>query len=659
MPHSKKGDFIRNMLKTSNETNNRNSKESKNNKENKESGETKIKDRDQTSNHDNATSSNHFAEGNTLVSSTYVPQSNAQLIRLLFPYYKKNMGIFLTDFVCAALTTVCDLVLPLILAHILDTARRNPENFVLSFVSQMTFYYVMLRIIEVIARYYMQSKGHIMGARIEKEMRANVYQHLQTLPQEFFVKHKTGQIMATLTTDLFDITEFSHHCPEEYFIGAIKLVVSFIILIQIDWLLTLVVFAMIPLLFYFASQSRRKIRHSKMQERRQIGEINSGIEDSFQGIHVVKSFANEDVEAGKFAKYNHTLYNIKEMFYYALASYATVTRIFDGIMLATILLLGGWSLAQGRISIGEFVAYFLYVQSLLAAVQRIVEFQEQFERGMTGLERFSMVMNTKSNIVEKPDAVVLEEAKGHIECRHVAFHYPGHEEMVLEDLNLEVKPGTKLAIVGPSGAGKTTLVNLLARFYDVTEGAILVDGHDIRDLTIQSLRNQIGMVQQDVYLFNATVRDNIAYGKPDATEQEILAAAKMAGAYDFIMNLPEGFDAMVGERGVLLSGGQKQRLSIARVFLKNPPILILDEATSSLDNESERLIQSSLKKLAEGRTSITIAHRLSTIKDADQILVLTERGIEEQGTHASLMAQEGIYFNLYQSIENFYPDATA
>lgn len=270
-----------------------------------------------------------------------------------------------------------------------------------------------------------------------------------------------------------------------------------------------------------------------------------------------------------------------------------------------------------------------------------------------------MVMNTKSNIVEKPDAIVLEEAKGHIECRHVAFHYPGHEEMVLEDLNLEVKPGTKLAIVGPSGAGKTTLVNLLARFYDVTDGAILVDGHDIRDLTIQSLRNQIGMVQQDVYLFNATVRDNIAYGKPDASEEEILAAAKMAGAYDFIMNLPEGFDAMVGERGVLLSGGQKQRLSIARVFLKNPPILILDEATSSLDNESERLIQSSLKKLAEGRTSITIAHRLSTIKDADQILVLTERGIEEQGTHASLMAQEGIYFNLYQSIENFYPNATA
>lgn len=625
----------------------------------KSSNKSNYKSSDKTSNDKNTSNTNRFAEGTTLVSSTYVPQSNAQLIRILFPYYSKNIGILLTDFFCAALTTVCDLVLPLILAHILDTARRNPENFVLSFVSQMTFYYVVLRIVEVIARYYMQSKGHIMGARIEKEMRANVYQHLQTLPQEFFIKHKTGQIMATLTTDLFDITEFSHHCPEEYFIGAIKLIVSFVILVRIDWRLTLVVFAMIPLLFYFASHSRRKIRHSKMQERRQIGEINSGIEDSFQGIHVVKSFANEEVEAGKFADYNHTLYSIKEMFYYALASYATVTRIFDGVMLATILLLGGWFLVQGRISMGEFVAFFLYVQTLLAAVQRIVEFQEQFERGMTGLERYSMVMNTKSNIVEKPDAIVLEEAKGHIECRHVAFHYPGHEEMVLEDLNIEVKPGTKLAIVGPSGAGKTTLVNLLARFYDVTDGAILVDGHDIRDLTIQSLRNQIGMVQQDVYLFNATVRDNIAYGKPDASEEEILAAAKMAGAYDFIMNLPEGFDAMVGERGVLLSGGQKQRLSIARVFLKNPPILILDEATSSLDNESERLIQSSLKKLAEGRTSITIAHRLSTIKDADQILVLTERGIEEQGTHASLMAQEGIYFNLYQSIENFYPDATA
>lgn len=587
------------------------------------------------------------------MSEHYVPMSNRQLIRSFLPYYKKNLGTFFIDLLCASLTTVCDLALPMILAAITDTATGK-RGLVLTaeFLIRMTVIYIVLRIIEIIARYYMQSIGHIMGAKIEKDMRSDVYRHLHTLSHAFFSTNKTGHIMASLTTDLFDITEFSHHCPEEYFIGAVKLIAAFIILVRVDWLVTLLLYATIPFLFIMSTRYRRRMRKTQMQQRRQIGQINSSIEDSFLGIQVVKSFANEDIEAEKFEKDNKHFLTIKSSFYHALAGFQSVTRFFDGLMITMVIAIGGWSLLRGRISAGQFVAFILYVQTLLTTVARIVEFTEQFERGMTGLERFQRVMNTESDIKEKPDARELENPKGHIRFEHVSFHYPEHKELVLDDLDLDIKPGTNLAIVGPSGSGKSTMAMLIPRFYDVSAGSVTIDGNNVKDLTLRSLRNAVGIVQQDVYLFSGTIRENIEYGRPGASDEDIEEAARLAGAYEFIMQLPDGFNSYVGERGVMLSGGQKQRISIARVFLKNPPILILDEATSALDNNSEKWVQRSLEELAKGRTTITIAHRLSTIRNADQILVLTDEGVKERGTHEQLMALGGIYYDLYQVIEN-------
>ncbi len=578
--------------------------------------------------------------------------SNRALIRSFLPYYRRYLKTFLTDLFFASLTTVCELALPVILASITDTASNNAAGLDIGFVLRMSGFYILLRVIEVLARYYMQSIGHIMGAKMEKQMRSDVYRHLHTLPHSFFSTNKTGQIMASMTMDLFDITEFAHHCPEEYFIGAIKLIVSFIILVRLDPLLTVVLFALIPLLFLFSGRYRKRMRRTQMQQRKQIGQINSNIEDSFLGIHVVKSFANEPVEEKKFEVDNREFLNIKSRFYYALAGFQSVTRIFDGLMITSILLFGGLSLHAGRITPGQFVAFVLYAQTLLSTVARIVEFTEQFERGMTGLERFWRVMNTKSDIVEKDDAVVLNEVQGHIRFEDVSFHYPEHSDLVLNNLSLDIQPGQHIAIVGPSGSGKSTMTHLIPRFYDVSDGRVTVDGVDVRDCTLQSLRHHIGIVQQEVYLFSGTIRENIEYGKPGATDEEIEEAAKLSGAYDFIMELPDQFDSYVGERGVMLSGGQKQRLSIARVFLKNPPILILDEATSALDNHSEKWVQSSLESLSGGRTTITIAHRLSTVRNADRILVLTDEGVVEQGTHEELLRMRGVYYDLYQVIEN-------
>lgn len=583
-----------------------------------------------------------------MTQQTTTKKSNLELMAILRPYYKKNAGLLAKDLFCAALTTVCDIVLPLILSRITDTATRDVANLTVAFIGKMSALYLVLRLVEIAARYFMQGTGHIMGAKIEMDMRSDMYRHLQTLPHAYFSTHKTGHIMSNLTNDLFDVTEFSHHCPEEYFIGAIKLLASFIILIRVDVLLTLILFALIPLYFYVSAKFRHRLRQAQMDQRRKIGDINASIEDSFLGFSVVKSFSNEDVEEEKFQKDNSAFLKIKKEFYYAMAAFQSVSRIFDGLMMLTVLIFGGLSLVWGRISPGEFVAYILYTQTLLVTLARIIEFTEQFQRGMTGLERFDGVMSTRSDIQEKKGALDLKNVRGRLDFDRVSFAYPHSDEAVIDDLDLTIEAGHQLAIVGPSGGGKTTLTNLIPRFYDVTGGAIRIDGHDIRDLTLSSLRNKIGIVQQDVYLFSDTVGANIAYGKPGASYEEVVRAAKLAGAYDFIMDLPDGFDAYVGERGVMLSGGQKQRISIARVFLKNPPILILDEATSALDNQSERFIQESLVRLSKDRTTLIIAHRLSTIRDAEEIIVLSEGKIQERGTHQDLMAARGAYYDLYQ-----------
>lgn len=578
------------------------------------------------------------------------PKTNRELIQYLLPYYRKHANVLVLDLFCAALTTVCDMILPLILSTITDRAANDLVNLTVPFILKMAAYYVLLRMVEITARYFMQNTGHMMGARIEQDMRADMYRHLQTMSHAYFSTHKVGHLMSNLTHDLFDITEFSHHCPEEYFIGAIKLVVSFVVLIQVDVLLTVILFAMVPIYFYANSYFRKVLRKAQMNERKQIGNINAAIEDSFLGYSVVKSFSNEKVEEDKFAEDNKAFVDIKQDFYKAMAGFHSVSRIFDGLMLTIVIVVGGISLSQGRISAGQFIAFILYTQTLLVTLSRLIEFTQQFQRGMTGLERFSQVMETKPDLMQKADAKTMGQVQGHIEFHDVSFYYPDdpNRELVLDHLDLDIKPGEQIALVGPSGGGKTTLTNLIPRFYDVTEGAITIDGVDVRDVTFSSLRNQIGTVQQEVYLFSDSVLANIAYGKPGASYEEVVKAAKLAGAYDFIMEMPEGFDTYVGEHGVMLSGGQKQRISIARVFLKNPPILILDEATSSLDNESERFIQESLEVLAKDRTTITIAHRLSTIQNADEILVLEQGKIQERGKHEELLQLGGKYKQLYE-----------
>lgn len=571
---------------------------------------------------------------------------NLNLIKRVMPYFKKYKFILMFDLFCAALTTLTDMVLPMILRR-LTNAGLGTYTLTREMIFRMAGLLLIMKIIDLLAGYYMTKTGHIMGAKIETDMRYDVFQHLQKLSDSYFNETKVGQIMARITSDLFDITEFSHHCPEEYFIGLIKIIVSFAILVRLNTLLTVILFLSIPLMIVFASKYNRRMRKGFKEQKRHIGVLNADIEDSLLGVKVVKSFANEDVEIEKFQKGNKKFLDIKSETYASMAGFNTITKAFDGIMYIIVVLFGGLFLVEGKISSGDIVAFILYVQTLLTTVRRIVEFTEQFQRGMTGIERFTEIMDQDIEIFDDEDAVDLENVKGKIEIKDVSFKYNNNSENVLNNISFTINPGQKVALVGPSGGGKTTLCNLIPRFYDVEDGEILVEGIDVRKIKLQSLRSNIGMVQQDVYLFSGTVRENILYGKPDATEQEIIDAAKAAGAYDFIMNLENGFDTYVGERGVMLSGGQKQRISIARVFLKNPPILILDEATSALDNKSEFIVQESLENLAKGRSSLTIAHRLTTVQNADLILVLTEEGIIERGTHQELMEQKGYYYNLY------------
>ena len=570
-----------------------------------------------------------------------------ELIKRFLPYYGNHKKVVVLDLICASLTTVCELVLPMILRYITNTGLNDLASLSIKIVGELGALYLFLRIVDCAANYYMSYQGHIMGAAMETDMRRDAYAHLMKMSNTYFNNTKVGQLMSRITSDLFDVTEFAHHCPEEFFIAGVKIIVSFIILLTVNVPLTLMLFAVIPVMTYVCFKLNRKNRKAFARQRVQIGELNASLEDSLLGQKVVKAFTNEEMECRKFEEGNSKFYDIKKETYRYMSTFHTSNRAFDGLMYLIVLLGGGIFMVTGSIEAGDMVAYVMYVSTLIATIRRIIEFSEQFLRGITGIERFLQIMDSEVEIYDEPDATTMPKPEGKIEFKDVAFEYPDDHNKVFKNLNLCINPGEKLAIVGPSGGGKTTLCNLIPRFFDINSGNILIDDKDIKSYTLKSLRSNIGIVQQDVYLFSGTVIENIIYGNLSATREEAIEAAKKAGAHEFIMALKDGYDTYVGERGVKLSGGQKQRISIARVFLKNPPIMILDEATSALDNESEFEVAKSLSRLSEGRTTITIAHRLSSIKNSDRILVLTEEGIVEEGNHESLMEQKGIYFDFY------------
>lgn len=574
--------------------------------------------------------------------------TTAELIRRFLPYFKPYRKTLFTDLFCAALTTVCEIILPLIIRQITNTALADVALLTTQMILRLAFLYFALRVVDALANYYMADIGHVMGAKIETDMRRSAYAHLQRLSDTYFNNTKIGQIMGRITNDLFEVTEFSHHCPEEFFIAALKIVISFLILAQINVELTLMVFFFVPVMTIVCRIINKRMRGAFSRQRYRIGELNASIEDSLLGQKVVKAFTNEELETEKFEEGNQDFLKIKTYTYMLMGIFNTSTRIFDGLMYLTIIIGGGFFLMDGRILPGDMVAYVMYVSTLIATIRRIIEFAEQFQRGVTGIERFLQIMDADIEIFDAPDARELTDPRGEIVFKDVSFEYPDDHNKVFKNLNLTIHAGEKLAIVGPSGGGKTTLCNLIPRFYDVSGGNITIDGQDIKELTLKSLRRNIGIVQQEVYLFSGTVYENIAYGKPGATYEEVKAAAKKAGADGFIQDLKDKYDTYVGERGVKLSGGQKQRISIARVFLKNPPIIILDEATSALDNESEYAVAKALQELSKGRTTLTIAHRLSSIRNSDRILVLTDEGIMEEGNHGKLMGQKGIYYRFYQ-----------
>ncbi|MCM1087752.1 MAG: ABC transporter ATP-binding protein/permease [Muribaculaceae bacterium] len=572
-----------------------------------------------------------------------------ELLKRFLPYYRKYWKIVIMDLFCAGLTTICEMVLPMIMRYITNTGMSNLAALSVSVILRLGALYLVLRIIDAMANFYMAYTGHVMGTEMETDMRRDAYAHLQKLSDTYYNNTKVGQIMGRITNDLFDVTEFSHHCPEEFFIAAIKAVISFVILSRINVLLTLIIFAVVPVMIIVCTVINLRLRSAFRRQRVQIGELNARIEDSLLGQKVVKAFTNEEKEKEKFEEDNRKFYLIKKETYKFMAAFGTTTRAFDGLMYLVVVTAGGLFMVKELISPGDLVAYVMYVSTLIATIRRIIEFAEQFQRGMTGIERFVEIMDSDIEIFDEPDAIPCQQVKGDISFTNVSFAYPDDHNIVFRNLNLDIRAGERIAIVGPSGGGKTTLCNLIPRFYNIDEGEITLDGENIRRYTLKSLRRNIGMVQQDVYLFSGTVYENIAYGRNDATREEVVEAAKKAGAHEFIEALKDGYDTYVGERGVKLSGGQKQRISIARVFLKNPPILILDEATSALDNESEFQVAKSLQNLAQGRTTITIAHRLSSIRNSDRILVLTEQGIVEEGNHEQLLERRGIYYHFYQT----------
>ena len=577
--------------------------------------------------------------------------SSRVLIRRFWPYLSKYKKLMLIDLFMAGLTTLCDIVLPMIMRQLTNAAMGAAPPLTVMAVLQMAGIYAVLRLIDGGANFYMQAQGHIMGVYIETDMRRDAFAHLLRLSDSYYANTKIGQLMGRITNDLFDVTEFAHHCPEEFFIAGIKITASFVILCTCHIPLTLIIFACVPLMAVVSVKINHRLRAAFKMQRYQVGELNAAIEDSLLGQRVVKAFAGEAEERRKFEEGNKTFQSLKKKTYYFMAAFGTSTRLFDGLMYTVVILAGGLFLVWEQISPGDLVAYMLYVSTLIATIRRIVEFAEQFQRGMTGIERFFEIMDTPVDIVDAPNAKPLVVTKGEIVFEDVSFEYPDDHNKVLRHLDLTIRAGENVGLAGPSGGGKTTLCSLIPRFYEPTDGRILIDGQDITKVTLESLREAVGIVQQEVYLFSGTVKANIAYGKQGATDEEIRRAAALAGADEFIRELPNGYDSYIGERGVKLSGGQKQRIAIARVFLKDPKILLLDEATSALDNESEILVGRSLARLTKGRTTLTIAHRLTTIRHADRILVLGKDGIEEEGSHEELLKKQGIYWKLWTGLD--------
>ncbi|MGN1167042.1 MAG: ABC transporter ATP-binding protein [Lachnospiraceae bacterium] len=568
-------------------------------------------------------------------------------LKKLFAYYSPYKLLFYSDMFFAILGAAVTLVIPLIVRYITNEvvyfeAERAKHSIIVLGVAL-----VSLIIIEVFCNFYIAYYGHIMGAKMEADMRRDIFGHYQKLTFAFFDNQKVGHLLSRITSDLFDISELLHHGPEDLVISVIKMLGSFVILLTVNVKLALVMFAFVPIMILFAFYFNGKMKKAFVKNREKIADINSQIEDSLAGIRVVKSFANEKEEMKKFKVGNDSFVDAKKISYKYMGIYNSGLGAMTTLVTVAVIVSGVMMMLAGSVALTDLITFLLYINNFTDPVKKLVSFTEQFQNGYSGFERFLEILSIAPDIDDRPDAVEIENVRGDVEFRNVSFHYEDTEERVLNHINLKVSAGEYVALVGPSGVGKTTLLSLLPRFYEATEGAVLLDGTDIRDIKLESLRNHIGIVQQDVYLFAGTVMDNIRYGKPEATDEEVIKAAKNANAHDFIMNLPNGYDTDIGQRGVKLSGGQKQRLSIARVFLKNPPLLIFDEATSALDNESEKVVQNSLENLAKNRTTFVIAHRLTTIRNAEKILVLTEDGIAEQGTHEELLEKKGIYESLY------------
>ena len=562
-------------------------------------------------------------------------------------YYGPYKTVFFIDLLCATIISLVDLSYPQILRSATKTLFTQDKNIILHALPWLGAGLFLMYIIQSFCKYYVSYQGHMMGANMERDMRQQLFDHYEELSFSYYSQNNSGQMMSKLVSDLFDISEFAHHGPENLFISMVKIIGAFIFLFFINKKLALPLILLVIVMFLFSFHQNHKMQQTFMENRRKIGDVNASLQDTLSGIRVVQSFTNEEIEKEKFRKSNHAFLVSKDNNYKCMGEFMSSNLFFQGMMYLITLIYGGYLIANHEMSPADLAMYALYIGIFISPIQILVELVEMMQKGFSGFRRFLDVMETVPEIQDKPDATELTNVNGHVCYKDVTFHYNDDETTVLSHVSIDIPAGKSVALVGPSGAGKTTICSLLPRFYDVTGGQITIDGQDVRSFTLKSLRSQIGVVQQDVYLFSGTIRENIAYGKPDASEEEIITAAKCANIHDFIMELPEQYDTFVGERGARLSGGQKQRISIARVFLKNPPILILDEATSALDNESERWIQRSLEELSKDRTTITIAHRLSTIKNADEIIVLTENGIAERGTHESLLKKNGIYAGYY------------
>ncbi len=569
-------------------------------------------------------------------------------IKKFIQYYAPYKGVFFLDLVCAAVISLVDLAFPQILRTMTKTLFTETPEKILHALLPVGIVLLIVYLVQMGCKYYVSYQGHMMGARMERDMRQQLFEHYEKLSFSYYDQNNSGQMMSKLVSDLFDISEFAHHGPENLFISLIKIIGSFVFLFLINWKLAIPLLVMVVFMIFFSGSQNRKMQTTFMDNRQKIGNVNSSLQDTLAGIRVVQSFANEEIEREKFMESNHGFLLSKKANYQCMGSFMSGNLFFQGMMYLITLVFGGWLIAHGQMEVADLAMYALYIGIFISPIQILVELTEMMQKGLSGFRRFLDVVETEPEITNAPDAELLDDVKGDVNYENVFFHYSDDDTPVLENVSFHIPAGKSIALVGPSGSGKTTICSLLPRFYDVTGGKITVDGKDVRKLTLESLRNQIGLVQQDVYLFCGSIRENIAYGKPDATMEEIEDAAKKANIHDFIMELPDGYETFVGERGTRLSGGQKQRISIARVFLKNPPILILDEATSALDNESERWIQQSLEELAKNRTTITIAHRLSTIRNADEILVVADNGIAERGTHDELIARGGIYAHYYE-----------